>query len=114
MAPDCLFCKIVAGTIPAERVYEDDCCLAFRDTHPQAPTHLLIIPKEHLASHAHASANETELVGRLFAAAAEIARGRELTDGYRMVVNTGPDGGQTVAHLHIHLLGGRHMGWPPG
>ena len=114
MAADCLFCKIVAGAIPAERVYEDEWCLAFPDIHPQAPVHLLVIPKQHLASHADAMAEQTELVGRVIAGAGELARLKGLSDGYRLVVNTGKDGGQTVAHFHVHLLGGRRMGWPPG
>jgi histidine triad (HIT) family protein len=94
-------------------VYEDAACIAFRDINPQAPVHLLIIPKAHLVSHAHA-ANEKELVGDVFAAAGEIARQEGLTNGYRLVANTGDDGGQTVSHFHVHLLGGRHMSWPPG
>lgn len=114
MDADCLFCKIVAGTVPAKRVYEDEWCLAFPDIHPQAPVHLLVIPKEHLASHAHALAEQTDLVGKVMGAAGELARGKGLGNGYRLVVNTGPDGGQTVAHFHVHLLGGRRMGWPPG
>jgi histidine triad (HIT) family protein len=114
MNPDCLFCKIVAGTIPAKRVYEDDLCLCFADIHPQAPTHLLIIPKEHIASQAHAEELHQLLLGHLMATAATIARSSGLDGGYRVVINTGPDGGQTVDHLHLHLLGGRAMGWPPG
>jgi histidine triad (HIT) family protein len=114
MNSDCLFCKIVAGTIPAKRVYEDELCLCFADIHPQAPTHLLIIPREHIASQADAEAAHAPLLGHLMAKAAEIAREQGLTKGYRVVVNTGADGGQTVDHLHLHLLGGRHMSWPPG
>jgi histidine triad (HIT) family protein len=114
MAESCLFCKIIAGEIPAKRVYEDEQCLAFPDIHPQAPVHLLVIPKQHLPSHAHAMAEHTDLVGHLVAAAGELARSQDLANGYRLVVNTGDDGGQTVHHLHIHLLGGRRMGWPPG
>ncbi len=114
MASDCLFCKIVAGTIPAKRVYEDDETLAFADINPQAPKHLLIIPKQHLNSMAHAATEDTSLLGRLLAAAAQIAREQHLDNGYRVVINTGDDGGQTVHHLHLHLLGGRHMTWPPG
>ena len=115
MSSDCLFCKIVAGTIPANRMYEDEQCLCFADIHPQAPTHLLVIPKEHIASQAHAEAAHGSLLGHLMATAAEIARTAGLDkSGYRVVINTGPDGGQTVDHLHLHLLGGRHMGWPPG
>jgi histidine triad (HIT) family protein len=112
--PDCIFCKIVAGTIPAKRVYEDDRIIAFPDLNPQAPTHLLVIPREHLTSLASAAAEHTELLGQLLAAATEIARQQGLGNGYRIVINTGPDGGQTVGHLHLHLLGGRAMHWPPG
>ena len=114
MASDCLFCKIVAGTIPAKRVYEDDLCLSFADINPQAPTHLLIIPKEHIASQAHAEEEHAALLGHMVAKAAEVARNAGLVRGYRVVINTGDDGGQTVDHLHLHLLGGRHMHWPPG
>jgi histidine triad (HIT) family protein len=114
MSADCLFCKIVAGTIPAKRVYEDDQCLCFADINPQAPTHLLIIPKEHIASTAHAEQAHGPLLGHMVAKAAEMARGAGLDRGYRIVINTGSDGGQTVDHLHLHLLGGRPMTWPPG
>jgi histidine triad (HIT) family protein len=114
MAPDCLFCKIVAGTIPANRVYEDELCIGFPDINPQAPTHLLIIPKQHIASQAKALPEDVPLLGHLLAAAGEIARSQQMEKGYRVVVNTGEDGGQTVSHLHLHLLGGRHMTWPPG
>ena len=111
---DCLFCKIVAGTIPANRVYEDELCIGFPDINPQAPTHLLIIPMQHIISTAKALAEDTELMGHLMSVAAEIARNEKLNNGYRIVVNTGDDGGQTVNHLHLHLLGGRQMKWPPG
>jgi histidine triad (HIT) family protein len=114
MSADCLFCKIVAGVIPAKRVFEDELCLAFADINPQAPVHLLVIPKEHIASQAHAMAEHQPLLGHLVAATAEVARQQGLVNGYRMVVNTGEDGAQTVPHLHLHLLGGRSMGWPPG
>jgi histidine triad (HIT) family protein len=112
--PDCIFCKIVAGTIPAKRLYEDDQVIAFADQNPQAPTHLLVVPKEHLSSLATAAADHTTLLGQLLAATTEIARQQSLAKGYRVVINTGPDGGQTVDHLHLHLLGGRPMHWPPG
>ena len=112
--PDCLFCKIVAGAIPVERVYEDDVCLAFPDIHPQAPTHLLLIPKAHLASHAHSTADHAAVLGHLMTVVGDLARSQHLDRGYRLVINTGPDGGQTVDHLHVHLLGGRPMHWPPG
>jgi len=111
---DCLFCKIVAGSIPAKSVFEDEQCLAFADIHPQAPTHLLIIPKQHLTSLAHAAEDHAELLGHLVWVATELARTHQLAKGYRLVINTGDDGGQTVHHLHLHLLGGRHMTWPPG
>ena len=113
-SPDCLFCKIVAGTIPAQRVYEDDVCLAFADIHPQAPTHLLLIPKAHLASHAHSTADHADMLGHLMTVAGDLARSQRLDRGYRLIINTGPDGGQTVDHLHVHLLGGRPLHWPPG
>jgi histidine triad (HIT) family protein len=112
--PDCLFCKVVAGTIPAKRVYEDAESLAFADINPKAPTHLLIIPRRHIASLADAAATDTPLLGHLMAVAANLARTERLATGYRIVINTGTDGGQTVHHLHLHLLGGRHMSWPPG
>ena len=114
MSADCLFCKIVAGSIPVKKIHEDDLSLSFADINPQAPTHVLIIPKEHIASQAHAEAEHAALLGHLMAKAAEVARGAGLDRGYRVVINTGPDGGQSVDHLHLHLLGGRHMGWPPG
>jgi histidine triad (HIT) family protein len=114
MASDCLFCKIVAGKIPATFVYEDDLCVAFPDINPQARSHVLVVPKEHLMSMAHAAPKHTALLGHLMATAAEMARRERLERGYRIVVNTGPEGGQTVEHLHLHLLGGRYMDWPPG
>ncbi len=113
-SPDCLFCKIVAGTIPAKRLHETEDVVAFADIHPQAPTHVLVIPKRHIASHARALPEDAGLLGRLLAEAGNIARAHHLDRGYRLVVNTGPDGGQTVDHLHVHILGGRSMGWPPG
>ena len=110
----CLFCKIVNGSIPSSRVYEDEDCIAFADINPQAPTHLLVVPRKHIGSLADASQADTELLGYLLARAAEIARRKGLPKGYRVVINTGSDGGQTVDHLHLHLLGGRHKIWPPG
>ena len=112
--PDCLFCKIVAGQVPVARLHEDEDTLAFADIHPQAPVHVLVIPKRHIASHAAALPEDAGLLGRLYAAAGEVARAEHLDNGYRLVVNTGADGGQTVEHLHLHVLGGRPMGWPPG
>ena len=110
----CLFCRIAAGAIPVERLHEDDEVLAFPDIHPQAPVHILLIPKRHIASHAHVVAGDAELLGKLLWAVGELARSQGLENGYRLVINTGSDGGQTVNHLHLHLLGGRSMGWPPG
>ena len=114
MSSGCLFCKIVTGMIPAERVYEDDVCIAFPDINPQALTHVLVVPKEHIASMAEIGPEHTALLGRLMSAAAEVARRQRLAKGYRIVVNTGAEGGQTVPHLHLHVIGGRFMGWPPG
>ena len=111
---DCLFCKIASGAIPVTRLYEDDQTLAFPDINPQAPTHILIIPKRHITSMAHCETPDTALLGQLLQTAAEVARQQNLAKGYRLVINTGSDGGQTVEHLHLHLLGGRHMIWPPG
>lgn len=114
MNSECLFCRIVAGAIPAKRIYEDDLCLCFADINPQAPVHLLVIPKQHIASQAHAEESHHPLLGHLMAKAAEVARSSGLARGYRVVINTGADGGQTVDHLHLHVLGGRPMSWPPG
>lgn len=111
---DCLFCKIASGAIPVERVYEDERVVAFPDINPQAPVHVLVIPKQHIPSHAHAAAGDAEMMGHLLWAAAEVARKKGLTKGYRLVINSGADAGQTVDHLHLHVLGGRPMGWPPG
>jgi histidine triad (HIT) family protein len=111
---DCLFCKIASGAIPVKRIYEDDDVLAFPDINPQAPVHILLIPKKHIASLAHTVPEDTGMLGHLIAASAGVARANNLGNGYRLDINTGPDGGQTVDHLHVHLLGGRHMGWPPG
>lgn len=112
---DCLFCKIVAGQIPCAKVDETDRVLAFRDIHPQAPTHVLLIPKEHAAaSAAELGPPQGALLGDLFALAARIAAREGLGQGWRLVTNVGDHAGQTVPHLHWHLLGGRPMGWPPG
>jgi histidine triad (HIT) family protein len=112
--PDCLFCKIASGMIPVKRVYENEAVLAFPDINPQAPLHLLIIPKRHITSIAHISATDAELLSELLLAANKVAQQQQLESGFRVVINTGPDGGQTVEHLHLHLLGGRQMHWPPG
>lgn len=111
---DCIFCKIVAGDIPAKKIREDDQLIAFFDIEPKAPTHILVIPKKHIASLADAQADDAPLLGHLLEAAADIARQQGLAQGYRVVISTGPHGGQTVDHLHVHLLGGRQMHWPPG
>jgi histidine triad (HIT) family protein len=111
---DCIFCKIAAGTIPAKKVREDELVFAFHDIEPKAPTHILVIPKKHVASLAEAKEIDEELLGRLLLAAADIAREQQLGNGYRLVISTGAEGGQTVDHLHVHLLGGRQMHWPPG
>jgi histidine triad (HIT) family protein len=111
---DCIFCKIIAGDIPSKPVYQDDQIYAFADIHPQAPTHLLVVPRRHVASLAHLGDNDEGMLGNLLAAAARIAREAGLPHGYRAVINTGNDGGQTVDHLHVHILGGRAMHWPPG
>ncbi len=111
---ECLFCKIVAGEIPARKVYEDESCIAISDINPQAPVHLLVIPRVHVASLAHGSAKNKELLGHLLLSAAELAAKQNLAKGYRIVINTGEEGGQTVDHLHLHILGGRAMHWPPG
>ena len=111
---DCIFCKIAKGEIPAKIVYEDDRTMVFADLNPQAPTHLLVIPREHIASLADMQEPQAELIGHLQFVAATVAKQSGLRDGFRTVMNTGRDGGQTVGHLHVHLLGGRHMGWPPG
>jgi histidine triad (HIT) family protein len=113
--PDCLFCRIVAGNIPSTRVHEDELVVAFRDIVPRAPTHILIIPRDHIASAADLTDADGPMLGRLFATAAELARREGIADaGYRLVSNVGRWGGQTVDHLHIHLLGGRSFDWPPG
>jgi histidine triad (HIT) family protein len=110
----CLFCKIAEGSIPSTPVYQDELCYAFSDIHPQAPVHILIIPREHFSSLDSTNAEDRDLLGHLLNTAALIARDKGLAKGYRVVINTGEDGGQTVDHLHLHLLGGRHLAWPPG
>ena len=112
---DCIFCKIAAGEIPSTRVYEDDVCIAFNDLSPQAPTHILIIPRDHIDSLDKAQDAQKETLGHLLVTAAEIAREKGFAeDGYRVVINTNADGGQTVFHLHVHLLAGRPFVFPPG
>lgn len=113
MANDCLFCRIVRKEIPASIVAENEHCVAFRDINPQAPVHVVIVPREHVPS--LNDAEDAELIGRLSLLAAEIAKGEGIAaSGYRTVVNTNRDAGQTVFHVHLHLLGGRSLGWPPG
>ena len=112
---DCLFCKIINGDIPSSKVYEDELVYAFRDIEPQAPVHILIIPKEHIASANELTEEHASVVGHVFAVAAEIAKAEGIAEGgYRIVNNCGEDGGQTVKHLHFHMLGGRSLQWPPG
>ncbi len=112
---DCLFCKIASGEIRSTRVFEDDVCIAFNDLSPQAPTHILIIPRQHVDSLDTADATNKEALGHLLLTAAEIAREKGFAEnGYRVVINTNSDGGQTVFHLHLHLLAGRPFVFPPG
>ena len=111
----CIFCGIVAGEVPATVVYEDDDAVAFRDLNPQAPTHVLVIPRRHIASIDAMSDGDEAMIGRVFAAAKAVAQQEGIdASGYRLVTNIGDDGGQTVGHLHVHVLGGRPMKWPPG
>ena len=111
---DCLFCSIVDGALPAELVAEEEQWVAFRDVNPQAPTHVLVIPRMHVESISALGEAEPDLGGVLLRAAAAVAAREGLDDGYRVVTNTGADGGQTVPHLHFHVLGGRALHWPPG
>lgn len=106
---DCLFCKIIAGEIPSTKVYEDDKILAFRDINPMAPTHILVIPKEHIGGVDELNADNSAVVAHIFAKIAEIAKNEGLTNGFRVVSNVGEDGGQTVRHLHFHILGGKKL-----
>ena len=112
---DCLFCKILDGEIPADVIYESDTALAFRDISPQAPTHVLIIPRKHISTINDLEPDDEELVGTLFSAARKIAADEGVADdGYRVVMNCNAGAGQSVFHIHLHMLGGRGMGWPPG
>lgn len=112
---DCLFCRIVAGTIPAKKAHEDALCVGFHDINPQAPHHVLFIPKRHVATLNDATAEDRELLGHLMVTAAKYAREQGFSDaGYRVVMNTNRDAGQTVFHVHLHLLAGRALQWPPG
>lgn len=111
---DCLFCKIISGDIAAKKVYEDEHTLAFEDIQPQAPTHVLVIPKKHIRGLKEATEEDADLIGQLNLVAAKIGRERGIEDGYRTVLNVGPKSGQSVFHIHLHLLGGRDLKWPPG
>lgn len=110
----CVFCKIVEGSIPSKPVYQDEIAYVFTDINPQAPVHLLIVPREHIRSLDEVSNEKRDMLGHLLRVAAELAGKKGLGRGYRVVLNTGEDGGQTVDHLHLHLLGGRSLTWPPG
>jgi histidine triad (HIT) family protein len=114
MADNCLFCKIAAGEIPSSKVYEDDNVIAFHDIDKKAPVHVLIVPKKHIASIAEVSGQDLDIVADIVRAAQKLAAEFGLKDGFRLVVNTGKDAGQSVPHLHFHLLGGRALAWPPG
>ncbi len=112
---DCIFCKIIEGTIPSSKVFEDDFVLAFKDIEPQAPHHIVIIPKEHISSANDICSENESIVGKIFSVAAKLAEDMGFAkDGYRIVNNCGEHGGQTVPHLHFHLLAGRSLQWPPG
>lgn len=112
---ECIFCGIAAGTLPARRVYEDEDLLAFEDIHPRAPVHILIIPRRHVSSILDLEKSDHALMGSVLGLAGHLARERGLEQrGFRIVSNTGPDAGQSVFHIHFHLLGGRTLGWPPG
>jgi histidine triad (HIT) family protein len=112
---DCLFCKIINGDIPAEIVYEDDAVLAFRDINAQAPTHVLVIPRTHIATINDIQPDQGELIGKMYLAAKQVAKQEGISEsGYRTVMNCGEGAGQTVFHIHLHVLGGRSLGWPPG
>lgn len=111
---DCLFCKIVAGEVPSAKVYDNEWVYAFKDIDPQAPFHVIIIPKEHIASAADINKDNSVLIAKVFEAAAEIAMQEKLDKGFRIVNNCGEEGGQTVGHIHFHMLAGRLLAWPPG
>ena len=111
---DCIFCCIVKGEIPSKKVYEDEHTYAFEDLDPKAPTHVLVVPKKHIRGLKEAEADDAEVVGQCQLAAAKIAKDRGIEDGYRTVLNVGPGAGQSVFHMHVHLLGGRKLSWPPG
>jgi len=111
----CLFCRILAGEVPADTIYQDERCIAFRDVNPQAPVHVLVIPREHLESLDEAAQKDEALLGHLLRVGARVANDQGLSEsGYRSVINTGAGAGQSVFHLHVHVLGGRPLSWPPG
>ena len=112
--PDCLFCNVIAGKIPSKKVYEDDRVFVIEDIRPVAPTHVLILPKKHIVGLKEAQAEDADIIGYSHLVAAKLARERNIEDGYRTVYNVGPRSGQSVFHLHLHLIGGRDMRWPPG
>ncbi len=114
MSEKTLFSKIMDGEIPAEMVFQDEQCVAFRDISPQAPTHLLVVPRQPIPRIAEATVADEALLGHLLGVTARLAREEGLEGGFRVVINNGPDGGESVPHLHVHLIGGRHMNWPPG
>ncbi|MGD0861425.1 MAG: histidine triad nucleotide-binding protein [Candidatus Limnocylindrales bacterium] len=115
MPSDCLFCRIIAGELPAAQVYSDDSVVAIRDIAPQAPTHILLLSRKHIASVGQVGEEDSDLIARICTVGAELAKREGIAqDGYRLVVNVGRNGGQTVDHMHVHLLGGRPMAWPPG
>jgi histidine triad (HIT) family protein len=111
---DCLFCKIIEGKIPSKKVYEDDKVFVIEDINPQAPTHFLILPKKHIVGVNKATPEDAEIIGYSHLIAAKLGRERGIEEGYRTVYNVGPRSGQSVFHLHLHLLGGRDLKWPPG
>ena len=111
---DCIFCKIVNGDIPSNKVYEDDTVLAFHDIAPQMPVHVIVIPKMHIASAAEVNVDNSAVIGHIFEVIPQIAKDLGLDNGFRIINNCGKDGGQTVGHLHFHLLAGRYLQWPPG
>jgi histidine triad (HIT) family protein len=111
---DCLFCRIIEGKVPSKKVYEDDRVYVFQDINPQAPTHVLLVPKKHIVGLNTAKPEDADILGYLQLVAAKLGRERGIEDGYRTVLNVGPNSGQSVFHLHLHLLGGRRLTWPPG
>lgn len=114
MSEECIFCKIIRGDIPAELLYQDDDVLAFSDISPQAPTHLLVIPKQHISAPGDITESDEALIGKLIRVGTDLAKEKGLADGFRLVMNNGERAGQTVFHIHLHVLGGRNMTWPPG